>query len=103
VLGKGIIEFRSDFSELGEHSPRDVGEIVMLDVISDVKVGDIQNSIITVGILSLNEFVMFGNDVGGNGVQSETEKGSQNQIYQGLISEIVSNEGIPSEDSDAVD
>jgi len=103
VLGKGVIEFRSDFSELGELSPRDVGEIVMLNVISDVKVGDIHNSIVTVGVLALNEFVVLSNDVGSNGVQSETEEGTQNQIYQGLRSEIVSNEGVPREDEDAVD
>jgi len=103
VLGKGVIEFRSDFSELGELSPRNVREIVMLNVVSDVKVGDIHNTIVTVGVLALNEFVVFSNDVSSNGVQSETEEGTQNQIYQGLRSEIVSNEDVPREDDNAVD
>jgi len=103
VLRKGVIEFRSNFFELGETSPGNIGEIMVLNVISDIKVGNIKRPIIRVGILTLNEFVMFSNDVSSNGVQSEAKEGSENQICQSLRAETGADEDIPGDNDNSVD
>ena len=87
VLGEGVVEFRGNFSKSGELSPGDIGEIVMLNVISNVQTGNVHGSIIRVGILSLDEFVMFSNNVSSNGVQSQTESSSENQIAESFAAE----------------
>lgn len=103
VLGEGVVKLRGNFSKSGELSPGDVGEIVVLNVISNVQVGNVHDSIITVGILSLDEFVMFSDNVSSNGVQSQTESSSENQIAESLAAKHVENEGIPGEDDSHVD
>jgi len=98
VLGKGVVELRGNFSKSGELSPGDIGEIVVLNVISNVQIGNVHDSIIRIGVLSLDEFVMFSNNVSSNGVQSQTESSSENQIAESLAAKHVENEGIPGED-----
>lgn len=103
VLGKGVVEFRGNFSELGELSPGNVGEIVMLNMISNIQIGNVHDSIIRVGILSLDEFVMFSNNVSSNGVQSQTESGTEDQIAESFTTKHVEHEGVPGEDDSHVD
>jgi len=75
----------------------------MLNVVTNVQVGEIEGSIIRVGVLSLNEFVMLSNDVHGDWVQAKSENGSQKQIYKSLASEGIEDQGIPSKDDDHID
>ena len=103
VLGKGVVEFRGDFSKSRELSPGNVGEIVVLNVISNVQIGNVHNSIIRVGILSLDEFVMFSNNVGSDGVQSQTESGTEDQIAEGFTTKHVEDKGIPGENDSHID
>lgn len=95
MLREGVIELRGNFSELGELSPWDIGEIVMLNMISNVQIDKVHWSIVGISILSTDEFVVFSNDVHGNWVKSKTECGTEDQISDGLSAENIDNEGIP--------
>lgn len=95
MLRKGVVELRSNFSELGELSPWDVGEIVMLNMISNVQVDKVHWSIVGISVLATDEFVMFSNDVHGDWVKTEAESGTEDQIDKGLATESEQNESIP--------
>lgn len=103
MLRKGVIELRGNFSELGELSPWDVGEIVMLNVISDVQVDEVHWSIVGVSVLATDEFVMFSNDVHSDWVKTKAESGTEDQVGKGLATESVQDESIPSEDDNHID
>jgi len=74
----------------------------MLNMITNVQIGDIEGSIIRVGVLSHNELVMLSNNVHGDRVQTKSKNSAHKQIYQSFSSEMIEDEGIPREDNDHV-
>ena len=50
--GENIIEFGGNLPELGEVGPGDVGEIVVLIVVSNVEAENVQGSVIRVSLIS---------------------------------------------------
>lgn len=74
VVWQVFVKFRSNSSDFSQIIPRGIGEIVMLQVISEIKVENIPKTDIVVGFLSFNELVMLGDDVNGCWVGSNGAK-----------------------------
>lgn len=70
VVRQVFVKFRSNSSDFSQIIPRGIGEIVMLQVISKVKIENVPKTDIVVALLSFNELVMLGDDVNGCGVGS---------------------------------
>jgi len=66
--------------KLREVSPRDIGEVVMLNMVSNIKAGPVKRSVVGISVLSTNELVVFSDNMSSNRVKSKSEDGSQKQV-----------------------
>lgn len=100
---EGVIKLWGQFSDLGESGPGDIGEVMMLNMISDVEVEEIEGTIVRIGVLALDELVMFSNNVERDGIKSKSEESSWNEIEESSNSKEVEDGKIPQDDNDEVD
>lgn len=72
VSRDGVVELWCHCSHLGEESPGDLGEVVMLDVVAEVEVENIRDSKVIVALLSLHKLVVLSNRVHSHGMKTHT-------------------------------
>lgn len=63
-----FIVLRSNLSDLSQVPPRTSWKIMVLNMVANVNVGDIPPPYVVITLLSLDEFVMFSDDMNGCGV-----------------------------------
>lgn len=70
MAGQVLIVFRHHLAQQGQPRPRNHRKIVMLRVVADVKHEKIRPAYVVIGLQSIHELVVFGNEVRCEGVQA---------------------------------
>lgn len=92
-----------DLPDLAQIPPRAGGEVVMLEVVAEVDVGDVPPADVVVGLLALDELVVLGDDVDGGGVRTDGAESGDEDEEKGVSSPEVIDEVVGEEDEDVVD
>lgn len=70
MMREVLVKFRCSCADFAEVIPWSIGEIMVLDVVAEIKVEDVPNAEVIIGFLSLDEFIVFSENVNGCRVRS---------------------------------
>lgn len=63
MMGEVLVKFRCSCTDFAEVIPWGIGEIMVLDVVAEIKVEDVPNAEVIIGFLSLDEFIVLSENV----------------------------------------
>lgn len=86
VIGKMIVELPSNLLHFRQPGVRDVREIVVLDMVTDVEENGIQGAVVTHGRLAFEEQVVLRNEMSSGWVKTKPPCRAQKQIHQRFAS-----------------
>ncbi len=84
VTRQVVVEFGCHLLHLGQSVAGYVGEVVVLVVVAHVEGDQIERAVVRVGLVALDEHVVLGDEVAGDGVEAETEQKSEPHVAQRL-------------------
>jgi hypothetical protein len=70
MMGEVLVKFRCSCADFAEVIPWGIGEIMVLNVVAEIKVEDVPNAEVIIGFLSLDEFIVLSENVDSCGVRS---------------------------------
>jgi len=82
VARQVVVELRSDFPHSWQSAPRDLREVVVLVVVSDVEVEKVTPSIVRVSFLVEHELVVFSDKVASTRVKTETNQCAKDHVAE---------------------
>lgn len=71
MVGEIFVKLRGSCSDFTQVVPWGIGEIMVLDVISNIKVKEIPYTYVIIGFHPFDELVVLSDDVDGGGVRSD--------------------------------
>ena len=89
-------------ANLGQTIAGYVGEVVMLVVVADVEGDEIERTVVRVGLVALDEHVVLGYEVTGDGMKAEAEQCAADQVEERLVAACVQDEQVEGDLHDAV-
>ena len=94
VLREGVVKLGSDSLHLGEPRAWDVGEVMMLHVVAHIEGNVVPGSVVRVGLIASIEHVVLGYEVGGHGVDPQTQQGANEKVIERLEAKEIPDQGI---------
>lgn len=89
MVGQVLVELRGGLPDLGEVVPGAGGEIVVLNMVSQVQVEEIPEPKVVISLLSLHNFVVLGDCMSCGGVGPDGDEGHDDEVQDGVSSPVL--------------
>lgn len=95
VVWNGFVELWSDFCDFRQVTSWYFGEIVVLNVVSNVVRNPVQATVVRIRFLTGNELKMCGNEMTAHWMDSKTENNACNEVDHGFDAPEIDHTEIP--------